>query len=852
MYRLINAVKGALSSSGEKKEPETYQSWISQLNKCILAPLLPVFCALRDEGSVAGETRKGLLKQLSETLEATESILQQQTCIPDSVGDGESSDVTAAKQVLLEIWYHLLGSLAPVPTPNVNPIILRAIVIIVHRPEFSMAAFISVNNGASCPPHELSLAQRYRTLLCGTFRYVASVLSLSAIPKDECLSPISPFFFKINGLLYPCINPYSPVISPGSPPASIAASLSSLPGAEQFSLDSASAGDGAADDLSPTFEQVAVPDESHPQVLGLSLIEETRSSIRSGGSDESGDQSSAYSADSSFPTYSELTFPFQVFAAQILAVVYWRIPSLQSDILAAATKKTELATASVVLPESAPFMDPTECPLLLQWGKWHRTLKTLIGKDDGESERIRAVSKRWLWHISRHHAEFFVEFFLEWIQFTRKALGEETDSDISEQKINWRRIPGYTDLTRAFLSVFANITFDKFPAKEMERAELALLTTIPPVIMNAYTKLLYRRTRLAEIPSLVNAVLTIDSWLAELHAKHLTIGDEFDMEYFCKGLDYILQTDQHLVLSRLLAMIYNYSDVFVGKNRLELFGHLLLEQHFFHLFCHWDTNVRLIYNQVLLFTMTRTRQCELFPVDAKNVPNRSKSFYKKDAWSTESIDTLLYVKIEAYVKTVTDYVAERRQAALAARNPPRRSFSRIFTSGRKSMSLENREKPAAPIKKKYIIEEARIPIIEEENAPVLPPSPLLATPPPPPCTPEPSLSPLAIELPLSPDPADEGTTTTTTTTALSPSSAAAAAGFPPITPRGGAVLPHREVPEQEIQLMEPTEVIPAGAMPQHLKIYAVRACEDYLRHLSRYKEWESRNFSQVPRLLTMV
>ena len=132
----------------------------------------------------------------------------------------DSAVVIEAKQVLLELWYHLLSCIASVPTPHVSPAILRAIIAIVHRPEFSMAAFLSVNNAASCPQHQLSLAHRYRTLLSSTFRYVAAVLSASAIPKDECLSPLSPFFFRINGLLYPCSTLASPVVSPLGSPAS--------------------------------------------------------------------------------------------------------------------------------------------------------------------------------------------------------------------------------------------------------------------------------------------------------------------------------------------------------------------------------------------------------------------------------------------------------------------------------------------------------------------------------------------------------------------------------------------------------------------------------------------------------
>ena len=91
---------------------------------------------------------------------------------------------------------------------------------------------------------------------------------------------------------------------------------------------------------------------------------------------------------------------------------------------------------------------------------------------------------------------------------------------------------------------------------------------------------------------------------------------------------------------------------------------------------------------------------------------------------------------------------------------------------------------------------------------------------------------------------DSATTTTTTTTTTT-----SVPNTPRSTDRKEESLTEKE---PELKLLEPTQVILPGTMPQHLKIYAIRACEDYMRHLTRYKEWESRNFTQVPKLLTMV
>lgn len=55
------------------------------------------------------------------------------------------------------------------------------------------------------------------------------------------------------------------------------------------------------------------------------------------------------------------------------------------------------------------------------------------------------------------------------------------------------------------------------------------------------------------------------------------------------------------VLSRILTMLYAYSDLFVGDARRRLFGDFLLKKHFFRLFLHWDYNVRNIFQQLIIF-----------------------------------------------------------------------------------------------------------------------------------------------------------------------------------------------------------------------------------------------------------
>jgi len=85
----------------------------------------------------------------------------------------------------------------------------------------------------------------------------------------------------------------------------------------------------------------------------------------------------------------------------------------------------------------------------------------------------------------------------------------------------------------------------------------------------------------------------------------------FDIDYFCKAAEVILDSEHHQLIGKLLALIYNYADIFEGQARRILFGDLLLKQEFYHLFLNWDDNVRNSFQQILVFKMIRLKRSEL-------------------------------------------------------------------------------------------------------------------------------------------------------------------------------------------------------------------------------------------------
>jgi len=109
----------------------------------------------------------------------------------------------------------------------------------------------------------------------------------------------------------------------------------------------------------------------------------------------------------------------------------------------------------------------------------------------------------------------------------------------------------------------------------------------------------------------MNTLSLLEAWLTELQRKH-PLPDSFDMEFFCKGLGILMDSDHHQTVLRVLQVLYNSADLFNGSFRYILFGELLIKKMFFALFLHWDPGVRNAFQQLIIFKVVRIKRSELY------------------------------------------------------------------------------------------------------------------------------------------------------------------------------------------------------------------------------------------------
>jgi hypothetical protein len=158
-----------------------------------------------------------------------------------------------------------------------------------------------------------------------------------------------------------------------------------------------------------------------------------------------------------------------------------------------------------------------------------------------------------------------------------------------------------------------------------------------PNLLNFYIKALYTKTNAYDFTAVIGTCLLLFSffflslslslslnWLFHHRTKRIfhgfeetlsRIGDlfgtlqkagipvplSFDMDYFCSGLDIIIDTEHHQLIAKLLSVIYNHADVFVGYNRKKLFVDFFITKYFFKFFLHWDESVRNYFHQLIIF-----------------------------------------------------------------------------------------------------------------------------------------------------------------------------------------------------------------------------------------------------------
>lgn len=193
--------------------------------------------------------------------------------------------------------------------------------------------------------------------------------------------------------------------------------------------------------------------------------------------------------------------------------------------------------------------------------------------------------------------EFFVEFYVEWICCACSKLNTHATAD-------WLSVPGFVELTEAYFLLYSlPPSAPRPPQRYFFSCENLMLNTAVPLVLENIVRFHFCRTRVSDTGQVNECISFFESWLITLARARARVDSAFDATVLCAGIDGLLASDHHLILSKVLALFYNYAWIFHDTPRVALLGNVLLEKHFYHLFLHWDENVRNLFMQFILFRL---------------------------------------------------------------------------------------------------------------------------------------------------------------------------------------------------------------------------------------------------------
>jgi len=283
-------------------------------------------------------------------------------------------------------------------------------------------------------------------------------------------------------------------------------------------------------------------------------------------------------------------------------------------------------------------------PNLFQWNDYHSALNASSNEIEiSEYAKFRDALKETSWISSmKNHPTMFYSFFHQWILHVH--------SIIQDNIVDWNFLFGYTVFSRVFLLDMKNSGMP-FSRVLLDTSSVFLLTD--STIINTYIRFIFLRTNVCQLFDVTDCLNTITHWFSFLFNEGLYLDDSFDIDFFLKGLNIILERDHHHLVYNVLELLYNFSELFLGVSRKKLFSDFLLETYFYDLFLHWDRNVRNTFHQLLVFKFIRTKRSflhqegirvpELSSKDLQNDTGKESSVPDKKIDDPESIETTLDV-----------------------------------------------------------------------------------------------------------------------------------------------------------------------------------------------------------------
>ncbi|CEM08695.1 unnamed protein product [Vitrella brassicaformis CCMP3155] len=292
-----------------------------------------------------------------------------------------------------------------------------------------------------------------------------------------------------------------------------------------------------------------------------------------------------------------------------LCTAYFRLPHFREDLLGGLLTKeeremqieewrgTEYNLFDPALSRLEKWVDRTDLQVVLDWGAFHRNLRSYFGEgslEEAAASLTKPKGDEWKERICKRGTAFF-SFLEHWSKHVYQLVP-------NKQSLRWHLIAGYATLLKGLLLEMKYREVTKYPDSMLNSSGAMLANER---LLSVFIKILFLKTSAYHPPSVFSAMNYLDYWMQVLSLRNQPLPPNFDFHFLLKGLDILVGCDMCLNVAKGLWFIYKNLSVFQGTHLRGIVLDLLINKYFIVLFLNWSWLVRKCYIWFLLY-----RVCE--------------------------------------------------------------------------------------------------------------------------------------------------------------------------------------------------------------------------------------------------
>ncbi|RHZ24888.1 hypothetical protein DYB37_010820, partial [Aphanomyces astaci] len=254
---------------------------------------------------------------------------------------------------------------------------------------------------------------------------------------------------------------------------------------------------------------------------------------------------------------------------------------------------------------------------------------------------------------SRDSVNLVIAFISTFVEDSSAFLSNDRTTTV----LPWHVVPGYFVCVRAFLGVFRKVCLRRKSRRHVitKGADVVLNPWFPywtaaelEPVYDGLGDVILENTNMYDPQSVdyaFNVLQNVFETAASTHDRPRPSGDhpppppprgtlpmELDLEYFLLALRQALTSSHFQILLKVLAFVYATADLFESKRRQKLLAGVMLHEHFFPLFLHWNEEsmadqVRRMFGHLVVHKLFLSSRLDL-PLVSDRVLLASSPFFR--------------------------------------------------------------------------------------------------------------------------------------------------------------------------------------------------------------------------------